>query len=405
MEERIFSGLKVWDMSWIGVGPLTARYLGDNGATVVRLDSFTRPDLLRMAPPFARGEFGLDNSMFYGDYNCSKYGIGLNLQNPLARDIAKKLAAWADVLIESFTPGAMARLGLDYENLVRDNPGLIMLSTCMQGQTGPYSGYPGFGNLMGALSGFYEITGWPDRAPSPPYGAYTDFIAQRFTTLALVAALDYRRRTGEGQHIDVSQYEAGLQYLGAELLEYEVNGHVAKRMGNRDKSMAPHGVYPCQDERWIAIAVSEDEQWQALKEAMGCPSWAEEPRFSTFKERKENEEELDRLIGQWTGQNEAERLFWRLAPHLAAGIVHDQSGLYTDPQVLYRRYFVTLEHPSMGKAPYNGAQTLLSKSCNQPTKVSPMIGEDSRFVLREFLGMSEGEVERLIGEGAVEAAG
>ena len=404
LRERAFEGLKVWDMSWVGVGPLTARYLADNGATVVRLDSAARPDILRSAPPFKDGKPGYDNTMFYGDYNCSKLGLGLNLGKPEAVGIARRMADWADVVIESFTPGHMAKWGLDYPRLSADHPDLIMLSTCMQGQSGPRAAYPGFGNLMAAISGYYAVTGWPDRDPSPVYGAYTDFVAHRFATLALLAALDHRRRTGEGQYIDVSQYEASLQFLGAELLGYAIDGRVTRRCGNADPDASPHGVYPCRGEdRWVAIAVVDDDQWRSLKDAMGEPAWAQDPAFDQLSGRLAERARIDEGIAQWTSNREPEEIFLALQPHVSAAPVYDQSGLHRDPQLKAWGYFVELEHPVMGRVPYNGAQAKLSELDNRPHGPSPCIGEHSRYVLRHFLGCEEAEIERLIAARAVEA--
>ena len=400
---RIFEELKVWDMSWIGVGPLTARYLADNGATVVRLDSTSRPDLLRTAPPFKDGLPGWDRTLFYGDYNCSKLGLGLNMQKLEAQALAKEMAQWADVVIESFTPGTMAKWGLSYEQIAEDNPGVIMLSTCMQGQTGPRAAYPGFGNLMAAMSGFYEVTGWPDRGPVPVYGAYTDFVAHRFTTLALIAALDHRERTDEGQYIDVSQYEASLQFLGVEFLNYEVNNRVSTRQGNAHPTHAPHGVYACQGEdNWIALAVETEEQWLSLKESMDHPLWADEEIFQTAADRKANESILNQHLEAWTVRCQAQTLFDELQPHLPVGLVHTQSDLFADPQIQHRGYFVDLPHPVMGDVPYNGAQAIHSETNNTPTKASPCIGEDSRYVLSEILGKDEIQIDEFIKSKVVE---
>jgi benzylsuccinate CoA-transferase BbsF subunit len=228
-----FAGLKVWDMSWVGVGPLTARYLADYGATVIRLDNGVRADVLRVNPPFAGGVPGINRSQFYADFNASKLGLGLDLTVPEGQEVARRLAAWADVVVESFTPKTLQAVGLGYDELKKVNPSLVMLSTCMQGQTGPHRDYRGFGQLMGALTGFYEVTGWPDCDPTMVFGAYTDFVSQRFCATALVAAIDHRRRTGQGQHIDVSQFEASLQFLGTELLDYSANGRVVSRRGAR----------------------------------------------------------------------------------------------------------------------------------------------------------------------------
>jgi benzylsuccinate CoA-transferase BbsF subunit len=167
--------------------------------------------------------------------------------------------------------------------------------------------YPGFGQLMASLAGYYHISGWPDRDPAPPYGAYTDFIAPRFAATVLMAALDYRRRTGKGQYIDLAQYEASLHFLAPALLDYQVNGRVLGREGNRSFRSAPHGAYRCRGEnRWLALSVSNDQQWQGLLTALGNPDWGNDPRFATQAGRLEQRDELDRLVGNWTEQQEAE---------------------------------------------------------------------------------------------------
>ncbi|MDP1821449.1 MAG: CoA transferase [Acidimicrobiales bacterium] len=407
--DQVFEGLKVWDMSWVGVGPLTARYLADYGATVVRLDSTIRPDVLRLGPPFRDGVPGINNSQFYADYNASKLGIGLDLMNPLGREVALRLVDWCDVLLESFTPKTMANWGMSYHELRERNPGLVMLSTCMQGQTGPRKDYRGFGNIMAALGGFYEICGYADRDPVPVYGAYTDFVSQRFAATALVAALDHRRRTGEGQHLDLSQYEAALQMLGTELLDYEVNGRVATRRGNRSDLACPHGVYPTlpvrDHEAWMAIACETDDHWLALRRAMGDPDWARDPTWLTFLGRKSAEEELDQHIAAWTAGWDQNELLKALQPDVPAGPVHDQTGLHEDEQIVHRGYFVTLEHTEMGACPYDGLQATLSRTPGRLSKAGPCVGEDTYTILSDLLGMDEDEIGDLLAAEAVEITG
>ena len=256
--------VKILDFSWVGVGPITTKYLADHGATVVRVESHAHLDVARLGPPWHDAKPGPEQSHFYADWNTSKYGLALDLTRSEAREIARRLATWADVVVESFTPRVMRGWGLGYDDLRAVNPGIVMLSTCLQGQTGPHADYPGFGQLMAALSGFYEISGWPDRPPAPPYGAYTDFIVPRFAASALLAALDHRRRTGKGQYIDLSQFEASLHFLAPALLDHDLSGTVATRAGNRSDHAAPHGAYPCAgDERWLALSVAGEAQWEA----------------------------------------------------------------------------------------------------------------------------------------------
>ncbi|MCX6022932.1 MAG: CoA transferase, partial [Chloroflexi bacterium] len=233
MTKQAFEGVKILDFSWIGVGPVTVKYFADHGATVVHVESTLRPDALRAGGPFRDNVVGLDRSGFFADFNSSKYGVSLNLSHPKAREIALRMVQWADVVAESFTPKAMKNWGLDYESLTKVKPDIIMYSTCLQGQTGPYNMYPGFGGQGAALSGYTAIVGWPDRPPAGPYGAYTDFINPRLGALAIASALAYRNRTGKGTHIDLAQAEGGIQFTAPNMLDWTVNQHVQERMGNR----------------------------------------------------------------------------------------------------------------------------------------------------------------------------
>ncbi|MEA3214097.1 MAG: hypothetical protein QOJ19_253 [Acidimicrobiia bacterium] len=402
-----FEGLKVLDLSWVGVGPMTAGYLGAYGATVVKLESSHRPDVLRLTPPFRDGKPGLNNSHFYGDFNANKLGVGLDLNNPDGREAAWRLIEWADVVLESFTPKALAGWGMDYAEMRKRNPAIVLLSTCMQGQTGPRRLYRGFGNLMASLAGYYEVTGWPDRGPSLVYGAYTDFTAQRFAAAALIAVLDHRRRTNEGQHIDLSQFEAALQLLGPELLEYEVHGYIAKRNGNRDRHRAPHGTYRCRpngdrDEAWVTIACDDDTQWQVLRQSANLP---DEPGWHTFEGRKANEDRLDKLIEDWTAQRTAAEVVDKLQPSVPCGPVASVPDLHADPQVLHRGYWIDLEHPVYGRTPYSGMQAILSKTPGGWTSPSPCLGQHSFEVLTELAGLDPDVVARLIAADVVEITG
>src|SRR5271169_2832615 len=300
MSRFALEGVHILDFAWVGVGPITTKYFADNGADVIRVESMARPDILRIGPPWKDAMPGINRSQFFASFNTSKKGITLDLGKPKAREIAKRLVPWADIIVESFTPKAMRNWGLGYENLRELRPDLIMLSTCMQGQTGPNALYPGFGQLMAALSGYYHISGYsPGEPPCPPYGAYTDFIAPRFSACALLAALDYRRRTGRGQYIDMSQYEAALHNLAPALVDYFASGRVAGPAGNRSDRYAPHGAYRCADldgqERWLALAVSNEEEWRSMLAALGSPT--ADSRFATMAARMENRAALDEFVG------------------------------------------------------------------------------------------------------------
>src|SRR5213080_2162563 len=360
--------LKVLDFSWAGVGPITVKYLADHGATVVRVESHARYDVVRLGPPWHEGKPGIERSQFYASYNTSKLGIALDLSKPAARDIARRLAAWADVLVESYTPRVMRRFGLAYADLRQLNPRLVMLSTCLQGQTGPHAEFPGFGQLVAALSGFYEIAGWADRAPAPPYGAYTDYVVPRLAATALLAAVDHQRRTGEGQHLDVSQLEAALHFLAPALLDHELTGRVATRAGNRSDHAAPHGAYPCAgDDRWIALSV--------------------------------HGEALDPLVAAATRSLDASELVGRLqAAGIAAGVVESALDLHADPVLAGWGFFQWLEHPARPPAPYEGHTLRLEATPGKLRWAAPALGEHTALVLREVLGMTEEEIARLVDE-------
>ena len=238
-EQLPFDGIKVADFSWIMVGPTTAKYLADHGATVVRVETVSPPDRLRAAGPFKDGVPGTNRSQFFGDFNTSKLSLSLNLKNPTGVAVARRLIAWADVYTESFTPGTMDDLGIGYETARSLNPSIIMASTCLMGQSGPAAAFAGYGYHAGAVAGFYEILGWPDRAPNAPWVAYTDTIAPRFLAATIMAALDHRRRTGQGQHIDAAQLETALHFLAPQIIDFNVSGRVVSRAGNRSETMAP----------------------------------------------------------------------------------------------------------------------------------------------------------------------
>jgi benzylsuccinate CoA-transferase BbsF subunit len=386
---------------------MTAGYLANYGATVVKVESSRSPDILRLTPPFRDGTPGLNNSHFCANMNASKLGVGLDMSRPEGQEIVLRLVEWADVVFESFTPKTLRGWGLDYEHLRARNPGIVMLSTCMQGQTGPRANYRGFGNLMGALSGYYQVTGWPDRGPTAVYGAYTDFICQRFCTTAVVAAIDHRHRTGEGQHIDVAQFEAALQFLGPELLDFELTGRVATRAGNRDPWRSPHGVFPCRprpdgNEGWIAIACETDAQWAALCRTAGIP---EDPAFADLAGRKADEDRLEALVAAWIAGHDADELFELLQPEVPCGPVLPVPALHDDPQVRHRGYWWPLVHTVIGEVPYDGLAATMSRTPGRLTKAGPCLGEDSYTVLTELAGLDPDTVARLLADEVVEITG
>ncbi|MEE9199390.1 MAG: CoA transferase [Dehalococcoidia bacterium] len=411
MSKQIFEGVKVADFTWVGVGPITTKNLADHGATVVHIESHTRPDLLRQAPPFKDGVPGVDRSAFMADFNSSKYGVSLDLNTPKGIEIARRFVLWADVVAESFSPKAMKKWGLDYESVRRLKPDIIYFSASQQGHGGPHSGFIGFGQMMASLGGYADLTGWPDRFPAIPYGAYTDFISPFYGAIALVAALDYRRKTGIGQHLDLSQLECGIQFIAPVLMDYLVNGREWRRAGNRDSAAAPHGVYPCKGEgrpstgsgeAWCAIAVFTDEEWRAFCRVIGEPPWARGERFATLMKRKRNEEELDRRVGEWTQGHTPEQVMEMMqTAGVAAGVVQKAEDQFADPQVRYRDFFQYLEHSVIGRHAYDGFSFRLSKTPGKLRMAAPALGQHNEYVYKKILGMTDDEIGDLIAEGVI----
>ncbi len=403
VDDLPFSGLKVADFSWVGVGPISAKYLADHGADVVRVESANRPDVLRGNVPFKDGVPGIDRSQFFGDFNTSKRSLSLDLKSPEAIEIARKLIGQSDVLIESFAPGAMSRMGLGYDDVRKLNPDLIMISTCLMGQTGPIASMAGYGYHAGAIAGFYEVTGWPDLAPSGPWVAYTDTVAPRFIQPLLAAAIDHRRRTGEGCYVDVAQIETALHFLSPELLDLQQNGVEASRIGNRSRYAAPQGCYPCAgSDQWCAIGVDTDEQWQALCGAMGRSDWATDARFATNATRLQHQDELETTIAQWAVCQDPHELMALLqAVGVPAGIVQRSSDLLRDPHYCERGFYRYLDHPEMGNIPYAGHPYRIRGYNNGPRFAAPALGQHSFEILGGTLQMSDEEIGAAYASGAV----
>jgi benzylsuccinate CoA-transferase BbsF subunit len=322
--------------------------------------------------------------------NAGKLGITLDLALEAGRAVILDLVRWADVVTESFSPKAMRAWGLDYESLRQVKPDIIMLSTSLMGQSGPLAQFAGFGNLAAAISGFFSLTGWPDRAPAGPFSAYTDYVAPRFTAGAILAALEYRRRTGQGQYIDQSQAESALHFLGPALLDYTVNRRVQERVGNRDRHMVPHGVYPAVGEdSWVAIAVATNAQWEALCSVMQRPELADDERFFTSSARLAHQGELDAIIAAWTQEQEAHETEALLqARGVPASAVQNSYDLYRDSQLVHRGHFVALEHPIHGITTVEGSRFTLSRTPARIERAAPTLGGDNRYVLETILGYS-----------------
>jgi crotonobetainyl-CoA:carnitine CoA-transferase CaiB-like acyl-CoA transferase len=397
------AGLRVLDFMWVMAGPYATRVLADYGATVVKLESAGRLDYVRVLPPFYGGQPGPERSASFGSINAGKRSLSLDLRRPEAREIVLDLVRWAEVVTESFAPGALQRLGLDYERLRAVKPDLVMLSTCLFGQTGPLASMAGYGTMGAALAGLVQPTGWPDRAPAGPFGPYTDWMAPRFTVPVLLAALDHRRRTGEGQYIDQSQVESALHFLAPHLLAAQAGGGGLDRVANRDPELAPHGAYPAAGEdAWVAIAARDDADFQRLCAVMGRLELAADPRFDAAARRRANAAALDAELADWTCKLPAEAIEQRLqaAGVPAHGLMHPGRAA-GDPQLAARGLFVEAEHAELGRVLVESSRFRLSRTPARVERAGPVLGQDTEVVLRELLGYDAARVAALRAAGAL----
>ena len=401
MKEAL-KGIKVADFSWVIAGPLITKYFADYGATVIRVESMSRPDITRVIPPYKERKPGVNRSGYFTYFNPNKYSLALDLNNAKAISVARRLVDWADVVVENFAVGMMEKWGLGYEELRKIKPDIIMVQSSNQGQTGPYAKFAALGIPLVALGGFTHFLGWPEGEVLPLPMAYTDLVSPRFGAAAVVAALDYRRRTGMGQCIDISQLECGVQFLAPMVLEYIVNGSQSSRSGNASPRAVPHGVFQCKGEdRWCAIAVFNDEEWEAFGKVLNSP-WTKEVRFATFLRRKENEAEINMLIEEWTRKYPAEEIMEKMqGTGIAAGVVKNARDIFDDPQLRHRGFFWPETHLELGAFTVFGQPAKLSKTPARFKMPSPVLGEHTEYVCTKILGMSDDEFVDLFNSGAL----
>jgi len=393
-------GINVLDLTWAMAGPATTRVMADFGATVIRIETSTKLDVARTIGPFVKDVPGNDSSGLLFNMTTGKRSIGVDLRQELGKEVLGDLVRWADVIIDSFSPRGRASLGLDYDRLHELRPGLIMMSSCLFGQTGPLRRCAGFGTMGASLSGFFHLTGWPDRPPCGPFGAYSDYPSPRFALCAVLAALDHRDRTGEGQYLDFAQAEACAHFLSPALLDRAVNGHEWTRNGNADPEMSPHGVYPASgDDQWVALACRDDADWRALAELVGRRDLAS---LGT-EDRLARRAELDTIVAAWTAPRTPDDV---TALAVAAGVpahtVQNSGECMDDPQLAHLGHWVTLPHPEHGTIVVEGTRMALSDTPAEVSGVPPVLGQDTVEVLTELLGYDGDRLGELFAAGALE---
>jgi benzylsuccinate CoA-transferase BbsF subunit len=399
------SGITIVAFCWAVVGPLTMKFFADHGATVIRMETSKRPCTMRTSSPYKDNKPGVNRGAYFNHFNTNILSMTLNMGHPKAMEVVKKLVARADVFMENYTPGNMEKWGLTYPELKKIKPDIIMLRQSGYGSSGPYAHLPAFGMVLSPIAGLNNFIGWPDKEPLPiGVSAYTDCISPRFATAAVIAALDHRNKTGQGQLLELSQFETAQYFIMPAILDYASNGREPARVGNSSPYAAPHGIYRCKgDDRWCAIAVSNDDEWAALCGVMDNFDYCCDPRFETLANRKQNEQELDRLIGEWTVQFTAEEVMTRLQDAgVSAGVVKNTADIYEDPQLRQRDLFWKMEHAEMGQFTHLGQSFELSATPAQPYSPSPLLGEHTEQICTGLLGMPDEEFIGLMQEGVFE---
>jgi crotonobetainyl-CoA:carnitine CoA-transferase CaiB-like acyl-CoA transferase len=400
-----WSGVKILEFGSGAAGPIATRYFAEHGASVLRVESRSRPDFLRVYALGPDNPHGLEGSAMYDGLNVGKRNVALNLKHPEAVVLVRRLVVeWADAIAENFAPRAMRGFGLDYDTLAALKPDLVMMSACLNGQTGPHQDYPGFGGQGSALSGYNWLTGWPDREPVGPHGTITDSLAPRYVAAALAAALHYRRRTRRGCYLDLSQVEAGTWTLAPWLLDYQLDGVVGTRDGNRSPRAVPHGAFACAPEgdvedRWVAIACWTGEEWARLATLIGV----DDPTLATLDARVERVDDVEAAVAAWTAPRPRAEVATLLQDQgIEAVPVEDFGDVHDDPQLAARQHFVPLVHPVMGPGLYERNGFRLSGAPSGYDRAGPTIGQDNDWVLGELLGLPAAEQTRLRAAGAVE---
>ena len=403
-----FDGVRILDLSAVWAAPYAAQFLTANGAEVIKIEHPARPDF-RLFGPFADGEPGERFWERSGTFNLlhrHKKSATLDLSSDEGVALFRELVKISDVVVENYTPRVMKQFGLDYESLRNIRPDLIMLSLTGYGHTGPWRNYLATGDSMEPTCGFCEVTGYTDGAPMKAGFAYVDLIASWYCAFALAGALEQRERTGSGQWLDVSMYECGVSFLGDALLAYEASGFEPSRIGNDHPWAAPHGCYQCSGEdRWIAISVYTDEQWQALCTIVGQPALADSPKFAQSSQRWQNREELRPILEAWTKERDAREAMETLqTAGVPASLVFNNRDLLTDPHLASRGFYEAVRHPErtgLGTRLYPRLPFRFIGEQVTDNLPAPDVGEHNAEVFSELLGHDWTTINSLYSSGVL----
>lgn len=392
-------GIRVINFGWVWAGPVCGQTLGFLGAEVLKVESYARVDMTRNLPPFAEGKPGPNRSLSNNACWAGNGSISLNLKKPQARTLALELIAQSDVVIENFGPGIMEKMGLGYETLRQVKDDIILLSMPGTGLYGPMRNVRTYGLSLTSLTGLDSLVGYKNDAPIPVENAYADPFAGIFGGFAVLTALQHRDNTGVGQHVDFSQQEAVMQMVGPAFMDYQLNGRVDGTKGNEHPlaAAAPHGVFPCAgDDRWISIAVMNEQEWRGLVEVMGSPDWACSDNYSTLSGRLSDIDNLHARLAEWTIRFDDYELSTSLqARGVAATPVLNIADLLKDPHFKARNTFIEVQHPLGYTETIYGAYVKTSRS-EAEVKPGPIIGQDNEYVFKQLLGMSDQQYQQMI---------
>lgn len=395
--QSALQGIRVVDFGHVLAGPWCTMQLASLGAEVIKVETRARPDEQRAQHGHGAADNLEANSNFF-EVNLGKKSVSINLSTPEGKELAKKLVATADIVLENMRPGVMTKLGIDYDELVKVKPDLIMLSLSGFGATGPLRRYAAYNPCFTSVGGVSHLTGYAEKKPNTMTNSGGDARAGTAAVFAALVALKFRQETGKGQYIDSSSSQVINSMIGDQMMDYAMNARSPYRHGNGDAIMAPHGVYRCAGpDEWLSVAVGSDAEWQGLVRALGSPGWAADPIFARAAGRKANEKRIDAGIAEWTaGKTYVEAMHMLQAEGVAAAPSFKAGDLFGDPHVVARGAVQDVEHPVLGRRTTITPPYRLSETPTAIRSTAPRLGEHNDYVFEELLGLSHAEIERLV---------